>query len=185
MGELLRCDGQDQGMVQARRPVDRVDKARVTFPPVPPNKRHGFVVRHGHGMETLSMRIKFIPALLMLGLLAAGVTGARAATELPFTQQAFTAAQTAGQPILVHIWASWCPTCKAQAPTLSAIEADPANKALVVYKVDFDAQKDVVTALGARVQSTLIAFHGAAEKARSSGMIDPDAIKALVAKAYQ
>jgi thiol-disulfide isomerase/thioredoxin len=131
------------------------------------------------------MRIKFIPALLMLGLLAAGVTGARAATELPFTQQAFNAAQSVGQPILVHIWASWCPTCKAQGPTLSAIEADPANKDLIVYKVDFDAQKDVVTALGARVQSTLIAFHGAAEKARSSGMIDPDAIKALVAKAYQ
>jgi len=119
-----------------------------------------------------------------MGLSALLPTFAHAATESAFTQQAFDTAQKAGKPILVHVWASWCPTCKAQGPTLSQIEADPASKDLVVFKVDFDAQKDVVKSFGVRMQSTLIAFTGATEKARSTGDTNPESIKALVSKAY-
>ena len=122
--------------------------------------------------------------LLAVALASVGGT-AFGATVMPFTQQSFADAQKAGKPILVDVWASWCPTCKAQAPTLSAIEADPANKDLLVLKVDFDAQKDVVRSFGVRMQSTLIAFHGGTEKARSTGVTNADAIKALVAKASQ
>lgn len=122
----------------------------------------------------------------LLAVALASLGGAAfAATEMPFTQQNFAEAQKAGKPILVHIWASWCPTCKAQAPTLSAIETDPANKDLTVLKVDFDTQKDVVKSFDVRMQSTLIAFHGNTEKARSTGDTDPASIKALVGKASQ
>lgn len=124
-------------------------------------------------------------SILALALAVPALGGALAATEHPFTQQAFAKAQQEGKPILVHVWASWCPTCKAQAPVLSALEADPANKELVVYKVDFDAQKDVVKGFGVQMQSTLIAFHGKTEKARSTGDTDPASIKALVAKAIR
>jgi thioredoxin 1 len=119
-----------------------------------------------------------------LGLSALAPSLAHAATEYPFTQQAFNDAQKAGKPILVHVWASWCLTCKAQAPTLSQITADPASKDLLIFKVDFDAQKDVVKNFGVRMQSTLIVFNGTTEKGRSTGDTDPAAIKALVAKAY-
>ena len=130
------------------------------------------------------MKIRAFAAggLLAIALLTMGGS-AFAATEIPFTQQSFADAQKAGKPILVDVWASWCPTCKAQQPTLSAIENDPANKDLVVYRVDFDGQKDVVSAFGVRMQSTLIIFRGAVEKGRSTGETDPTAIKALVAKA--
>ena len=67
---------------------------------------------------------------------------------------------------------------------MSQIEADPASKYLVVFKVDFDAQKDVVKNFGVRMQSTLIAFTGSAEKGRSTGDTNPESIKALVSKAY-
>jgi thioredoxin 1 len=129
------------------------------------------------------IRRHLVASAVLAGLLAFAPGLARAATEAPFTQQAFAEAQKAGKPILVHVWASWCPTCKAQGPTLSEIEADPANQNLVVYKVDFDAQKDVVKSFGVRTQSTLIVFHGAAEKGRSTGDTNPVSIKALVAKA--
>jgi thiol-disulfide isomerase/thioredoxin len=122
---------------------------------------------------------------LSLSLLLSAAPAAWSATEQPFTQSAFAASQKADKPILVHIWASWCPVCAAQAPTLSQIEADPAYKDLTIYTVDFDKQKDVVKSFGARMQSTLIVYHGTVEKGRSVGDSHADTIKALVARANQ
>ena len=131
------------------------------------------------------MWIRRLMVHAVLAVLGLAVTGglALAATELPYTQQSFTQAQQAGKPILVHVWASWCPTCKAQAPTLGEVVADPSNKDLIVYRVDFDTQKDVVRNFGVRMQSTLIVFHGRTEEGRSTGDTNPASIKALVAKA--
>ena len=116
-----------------------------------------------------------------LGLLAAG-PAARAATETPFTAAAFAAAQAADKPILVHIWASWCPTCAKQTPILKSLAADPSYADLMIFRVDFDAQKDVVRAMGADHQSTLVVFHGKDEKGRSVGDTEAASITALVAK---
>lgn len=121
--------------------------------------------------------------ILLASVIAAlGSAPASAATEIPYTQAAFTAAQQANQPILVWVHATWCPTCAKQAPILSQLEAEPAYKDLKIFKVDFDSQKDVVHALGVRMQSTLIAYHGRQEEARSTGQTDPEAIRAVVAK---
>ena len=122
-------------------------------------------------------------ALLALGLVAGPGTAAFAATEVPFTQQAFDAMQHEGKPILVHITAPWCPYCAKQKPILDSLEREAAFNDLVVYNVDFDTQKDVVRALGAQKQSTLIVFHGAAEKGRSTGDTDAGSIKSLLEKA--
>lgn len=123
--------------------------------------------------------------LLFAGVFAplAVLRRARAATVATFTEAAFQAAQAADKPILIAINASWCPTCAKQRPILSQLEVDPAFKMLVVFVVDFDTQKDVVRAMGATMQSTLIAFHGKQETARSVGVTDPVAIRGLVDKA--
>jgi len=110
----------------------------------------------------------------------AAVPAARAATVAAYTAQSFAAAQAAGRPILVHINAGWCPTCAKQRPILRQIEATAACKNLQVFTVDFDAQEDVVRHFGATMQSTLIAFHGTRETARSVGETDPDKIAAVV-----
>jgi thiol-disulfide isomerase/thioredoxin len=108
---------------------------------------------------------------------------ARAATVTPFTDAAFKAAQAQGKPILVAIHASWCPICAKQRPIMGQLEAEPGFASLVVLMVDFDTQKDVVQAMGANKQSTLIAFHGTKEMGRSVGVTDPAAIKGLFDKA--
>ena len=54
---------------------------------------------------------------------------------------------------------------------------------VVVYNVDFDTQKNVVRAMGASMQGTLIVFSGSAEKGRSVSVTDPAAIESLLAKA--
>ena len=71
------------------------------------------------------------------------VTLAFATETKPFTQDDFAAAQKAGKSIFIAIHATWCPTCKAQKPTLSELMAEPKFKDLVYFVVDFDRQNAV------------------------------------------
>lgn len=112
---------------------------------------------------------------------AGALPGAATAAEImPFTPAAFEAAEAAGKSILIDVSAPWCPTCKAQRPILSGFEAQPKFKDLVVLDVDFDSQKDVLRRFGVRMQSTLIAFKGATETARSTGDTAPASIAKLL-----
>jgi thioredoxin-like negative regulator of GroEL len=123
--------------------------------------------------------------ILLSGLLAGtalAAAPARAASEAKFDPAAFAAAQKAGKPILVEVHAPWCPTCAKQKPILGKLGAEPANKELVRFVVDFDSQKEVLATLNVRMQSTLIAFRGSQEMGRSVGVTDEAQIKALVDK---
>jgi thioredoxin 1 len=112
--------------------------------------------------------------------LTALVMPAFAAETAPFTQAGFAAAQKAGKPILVDIWASWCPTCAAQKPILEKLTSLPEYKNLMVFRVDFDAQKDVVRQFRAQEQSTLIGYKGSVEIARSVGDTQEPSIAKLL-----
>ena len=121
--------------------------------------------------------------LLAAGILAAVMLGslpAIAADWKPFTQAEFSAAQKDGKPILVDIFAPWCPTCRAQKPILEELTAKPEFKDLVVLVVDFDHQTDDVRALKAQQQSTWIVYKGAEEIARTVGETNPGNIEALL-----
>jgi len=118
---------------------------------------------------------------LVAAVLAFGTAHA-APAAMPFTQAAFEAAQKSGKPILVEIHADWCPTCKAQEPIISQLRNDPRFKDLVVFRVDYDGQKDVVKRFNARSHSTLIAFKGTAEAGRSVGDTNKASITALLGK---
>ncbi len=126
------------------------------------------------------------PILLGLGFalvlsVCTALPGAVTAAELkPFTPAAFDAAKAAGKPILIDVTAPWCPTCKAQHPILSDLEAQPKFKDLVVLDVDFDSQKDVLRRFNVRMQSTLIGFKGDKEMARSTGDTRPESITRLL-----
>lgn len=111
-----------------------------------------------------------------------GLSPAFAVSPQPFDARAFAAAEKAGKPILVAIHASWCPTCKAQAPILSKLMAAPKFGNLAYFVIDFDSQKDLVKRFGARMQSTLIAFKGDKEEGRSVGDTNPQSIAALLNK---
>ena len=122
----------------------------------------------------------------VLGVLVAAIAAlvfaapAHAVEYRAFTQEAFAQAQVAGQPILVEVHADWCPTCRAQAPAVRRAAATAEFDELVVFTLDFDRQTAERRALGVRAQSTLIAFNGRAETARSVGETDPVRIAALL-----
>ena len=133
-------------------------------------------------LEVPAMPKKVISALSAVVVMSVRAFGARAAEKLNYDAKSFAAAQAAGKPILVEIHATWCPTCKAQAPILSDLEKQDKFKNLMVFRVDFDSQKDAVKAFGARMQSTLITFKGSQETGRSVGDTNPSSIAALLDK---
>ncbi len=112
-------------------------------------------------------------------LLIGASPNAFAAEIKAYDQSSFETAQAEGRPIVVDITAKWCSTCAAQQPIIQALAADPAYGEMIVFHVDYDNQKDVVRSLGARWQSTLIAFNGAAETGRSVGDTNAASITAL------
>lgn len=108
-----------------------------------------------------------------------------AADWKPFDKAAFAAAQAAGKPILIDISASWCPTCKAQRPIIDALSEKPAYVGIAYFEVDFDAQKPVVRSFAAQRQSTLIAYRGKDEVARSVADTDPAKLEQVLAAAVK
>src|SRR3984885_16037005 len=114
--------------------------------------------------------------------IAAPFAPAWANSAVPFSAEAFKAAQASGSPILIEIHADWCPPCKAQKPILDELTAAPKFKDLKIFRVDFDAQKAVVKQFKAQMQSTLIVLKGAAEQGRSVGDTRQASISALLDK---
>jgi thiol-disulfide isomerase/thioredoxin len=98
----------------------------------------------------------------------------------PFDAKAFEQAQATGKTVLVDVYASWCPVCKKQQPTIARLEKE--KPSLVVYEVNFDNDKSVLKQLGVQAQATLIVFKGAKEVGRSTGESDPARIQALIEK---
>jgi thioredoxin 1 len=131
--------------------------------------------------ENIMLNRRTLIASLAVATLAPLSALAGAAT--PYSDAAFAEAQKAGKSIFIDISATWCPTCKAQAPIIKSLLGQAKFKDIVTFKVDFDAQADVVRALGAQQQSTLIAFKGAKETGRSVGDTSPNSIEALLASA--
>jgi thiol:disulfide interchange protein len=127
------------------------------------------------------LRSLFLVIVAMAALI--GALPATAEEWKPFDAAAFAEARKAGKPILIDVFAAWCPTCRAQNPILVQLTRESKYKDMVVFKVDFDTQTDALRALNAQSQSTLIVFNGETEKGRSVGDTDKDSIAALLDKA--
>ena len=125
-------------------------------------------------------------AVMALALISFGgfiqQTSAVAASSA-YSDTAFQAAQASGVPILVEVHASWCPTCKAQAPIIDQLTSQDKFKDMKILRIDFDSQKAEVRKFGAQMQSTLIVFKGKSEVGRSVGDTKRDSIAALLDKA--
>ena len=105
----------------------------------------------------------------------------RMVDHVAFTQAAFEAAQAEGKPILIDVYAPWCPVCAKQQEGIAAAMADPANRDVTVFRLDFDHQKGAQRQFRVTSQASLIAFNGAQETGRLLGETDPDALGDLIA----
>ena len=127
----------------------------------------------------MKIGIRFL--LTLLSFVAA--SSVLAAQIKPFDATTFAALQAANKPVLVYVYADWCPTCKQQAAILGPLLASPEFKDYTVLKVNFDTQKDVRQSLRVGEQSTFIVYHGKREVARTIGDTDKASIAATLRKA--
>lgn len=121
--------------------------------------------------------IRFIP-LIAMALVTAPL---HAQPVRPFSLAALKAAQAFGKPVLVDAYAPWCPTCRAQAPTIEKLATDPAYKDLTILRLDYDNQTAEKKALGITKQSTLIAYKGNKEVGRIVGITDAAQLRSFAA----
>jgi thioredoxin 1 len=129
----------------------------------------------------IAMRSLIRIVLLLLTFLPA--TSASAGEIKPFDQATFDRLQSAGKPVVIHVHAGWCPTCRQQNPIIDALMKRPEYATFTVLKVDYDTQKDVRAALHVKDQSTLIVFRGRNEVARTVADVNPQTIAATLRKA--
>jgi thioredoxin 1 len=97
-----------------------------------------------------------------------------------FTDAAFESAAQSGRPVLIEFHADWCPTCRAQEKVVNALAVDPAYRNVIVLRVLFDSEKNLLKRFGVRQQSTLIVFKDGKEMARAVGMTSPGDIADLL-----
>ena len=121
-------------------------------------------------------RLAFAASLLLASTLS------HALTMTPYTPAALAAAQKAGEPLVLHFHASWCPTCRAQDKVFDALKADPSLK-VTLMEVDYDKEKALEKQMKVTAQSTLIVLHGAIERGRSTGETDPARLKSTLQSA--
>ena len=113
-------------------------------------------------------------ALVALPVAAAGMQ--------PFGTANFEAAREKG-PVVVHIDATWCPTCRAQKPILSKLLGEPKFAKVTAFAIDYDSEKPTLKALNAPDRSTIIVFKGGKEVGRSVADTSEDKIATLLDKA--
>jgi len=120
-------------------------------------------------------------------LIAAGLFGKRAYMNLrpddplpqrfiQFSPAAWNEATANGGLVVVDVYASWCPTCKAQHKVLSSLLTDPRYAAVRGLRVDFDRDLEYRREHRITAQSTIIMFRGAEEISRSTGVTRAEAI---------
>lgn len=94
----------------------------------------------------------------------------------------FAEALESGAPVVVHVHATWCPTCRAQKPILTKLLAEPRFKSVRAFEIDYDSEKDAMRKLAAPDRSTILVLKSGKEVARSVGDTGEETIAALIAK---
>ena len=120
--------------------------------------------------------------LNLVALLSLAISLPAAAAGKFYTQQEFDTLAAEGRPIVVHIHADWCGTCKTQDIQINAAMNSPEFKDVTFFEVDYDIQRKTVKFFNAKVQSTIIIYQQGKEIARGVADRDPAQLQALLRK---
>jgi thioredoxin 1 len=121
------------------------------------------------------MRTRRSFLILMSLAPAALAVPARAFEFKPYDASAVEKAIVSGKPVVLHVYASWCLQCHAQASILESLKNEKAYDGVSFFRVDYDKRKDVVAKLDCP-RSTLIAYKGGKEVKRMSWGTSEDAV---------
>ena len=92
---------------------------------------------------------------------------ASAFTIQPYQAAAVKKEIASGKRVVLHVYATWCLQCRAQASILAHLATVKTYDRIAIFRVDYTNQGDVVKELNVP-RSTLIAYKGGKEIARMS-----------------
>ena len=104
---------------------------------------------------------------------------AHAAGITPYEPDTFAKTLSEGA-VIVHVFADWCPVCKAQKPLLAALASDPKLATIRFVAVNFDKDKEFLKMYKVANQSVIVIFKAGKEIARLAGTTDAAKIRDAV-----
>ena len=123
---------------------------------------------------------RLIKSLVLLTVALLAIPAFANAAWRVYSPADFQTLQSKGKTIVVDVHADWCPTCRAQQPTLEALRTDPRLKSVTFVRVDFDRDRDFLRRFQIPRQSTILVFKGKRETARSIAETRPALLRAAV-----
>ncbi len=126
----------------------------------------------------MSDRFRRLALAVALAVFAAGEAAAAEVQE--FNDQEFLRAQQSGQRMLVVVRSPWKPGSRDLDDTLYRLAADPAYDDVTVFEVDFDRRRDVLHRLNLAHDRIVVAYRGAMERGRLTGLIDEMELRHLL-----
>jgi len=115
--------------------------------------------------------------------LALAVSLASALEIEPYSAEALEKAKEAEAPIALHFHSNWCATCKMQVKAFEVLRTDP-ELDMKLLVVDFDEDRATSRAFRVPVSGAVIVLHGALERARVFGVVDPQQLREALRKAF-
>src|SRR5512138_3380917 len=92
------------------------------------------------------------------------------------TDDTFEQTISAGKPVLVDFWATWCGPCRLVAPHVEALASEYGGKAIVA-KLDVDSNRKTATKFGIQSIPTLLFFKDGKVVDRVIGAVDKKVLK--------
>jgi thiol-disulfide isomerase/thioredoxin len=120
--------------------------------------------------------------ITLAAVIAALAAAAMAQEPKPINREAFDKARADGKTVLVDFHASWCPVCKKQAAVIPQVLKEDKFRDVVVFKADYDSEKELKQQLKITHQSALVLFKGEKEVGREQGITTASEIGELLEK---
>lgn len=126
------------------------------------------------------MRRFILAALASLALIGSAFAFAGFA---PYEKTKFDTLVQSGAPVIAHVHATWCSTCRRQETLLNEMLKDPRYSKIQAVRVDYDKDTDFQKAHKVTSRATILVFKGGKEVSRVVFDTDPAHIKTAVESA--
>lgn len=123
-------------------------------------------------------------SLLAIAAAIAFAVSPAAAKDFPAYDRAkLETAIKSGAPVVVHVHAEWCPICRRQIVVLDELFKSPALAKVQTVRVNYDKDRDFISAFKVKRQANILVFKDGREVARVDFDPNADVIRTAVHRA--